>query len=70
MNLSKSQKKSLTKILSGGLIFLFVILLKIFIKIPPILEITLLSASYIILGYDIFLKAIKNIKESLKDNAL
>ena len=62
MNLSKSQKKSLTKILSGGLIFLFVISLKFFITLPPTLEITLLSASYIILGYDIFLKAFKNIK--------
>ena len=62
MNLSKSQKKSLTKILSGGLIFLFVISLKFFITLPPTLEITLLGASYIILGYDIFLKAFKNIK--------
>jgi len=62
MNLSKSQKKSLTKILSGGLIFLFVISLKFFITLPPTFEITLLGASYIILGYDIFLKAFKNIK--------
>lgn len=62
MSLSKPQKKSLTKILSGGLIFLFVILLNFFIDIPLTIEIILLSASYIILGYEIFFKAIKNIK--------
>lgn len=63
MTLSKHQKKLGAKICAGAFLFLLYYIISLFINMPFILELGILSAAYIILGYDIFLKAIKNIKK-------
>ena len=63
MVLSKSQKKLLTSIIIGGLLFFLTVVYEKFFYINPVLYIILMTAAYIILGYDIMLTAAKNIKK-------
>lgn len=63
MVLSKSQKKLLSSIIIGGLLFFLTAVYEKFFYINPVLYIILMTAAYIILGYDIMLTAAKNIKK-------
>ncbi len=59
MALSKHQKKLGAKICGGSALFL----LYYIINMPFVFELLILSTAYVILGYDVFLKAAKNIKK-------
>ncbi len=59
MALSKHQKKLGAKICAGSGLFL----LYYIINMPFIIELFILSTAYVILGYDVFIKAAKNIKK-------
>ena len=63
MTLSKSQKKLGIKIIAGAILFALVLILKKFFYIWQPLELFLLTASYIILGYRVLFDAAKNIKK-------
>ncbi len=62
MSLSKSQKKLLTSVISGSLIFALSIVLDIFVTWSAI-NVILLTLAYIILGHKVMLTAARNIKK-------
>ncbi len=63
MKLSKSQKKLLTSIISGGIIFFVSAAVDKLFEYNSYVYIVLITAAYIILGHDIMYTAAKNIKK-------
>ena len=63
MALSKHQKRLGARIFAGSCLFLLYYIISSFINMPFSLELVILSTAYVILGYDVFLKAAKNIKK-------